>query len=632
MAKTPNVNTNFLFLKKEEIYENIKKISEKPLQKRIDSFESSFDDIEEILITMGTVLYEFIKKQYFENTRDFKFYFWPGFSTLKHKRVLIRGLEKEDGHRYFTGIGWDNNENFRNCPMTLAYDRIFNNIIFEKSDFCPGSTHHFRVNQSKEGEFGKEYLKLRVNGDNVFKAIHVTTDKKIRTDSQHTQLIQIEQKNIEESALTVRKKIDDFLDTNKGKYRWPFNALSYEDKINKKIIELKDIFEYQENDIELQTHLYSYWIAETLGAFKDKNKEAYKQKLYKLLKKSNKLYLKEKLGFFDEIDKEKERVKITSKQAGDDKDSYKETHFKHWYTLYHEGISLKEDLGSTMILTSHNLNLELLYYIASWIEDIYNNLKLVESMAAAEFEAQKKNFKLLKHSQVHYISAQRQYVKEDLDNICDDDRHILDAQLDFISDILDVSDILEGKKINDGNLNEIILSGVIIDHLKFCVLILLKKPNIAERNFKRKTVNWNIFCKNAILLINVIIQKIQKNTTKIKADERVIKLVIKDLITNALENTNQSKPKLDITIEEKGDKIYFSVTNNISVEEFRENITEEKYTLIQQGTYLEGNTMRQQLGWRTIFSIIEYQEWSFEVPQWEDVIKNESFTFTIIIS
>ena len=313
MDETNSVDINILFKEKEKIFGMIKKISDKNLQDRIHSFETPFSEIRQILIKMGAVLHKFIRDHFFKDYEDFEFYFWPGFTTIKNKRIFIWGLQTEraNQHRYFTGIGWDKNqEKFYNCPTTLAFDQVLTKRNFEDCDFYPGSTHNFRINQSKDGIYGKEYLKLRVDFDNpeikraVFKALHVTTDKDYKEDknSKHTIHIRISQEQIQNSGFIMKGCLDVFLkkhiynsiEKNQYIWKWPFDALTYEEEMYKKnesVLTVDLCKAYQEKYINIQTHLYSYWIAETLGnenSFSnDTIKNSYKQDLHNILAKSN---------------------------------------------------------------------------------------------------------------------------------------------------------------------------------------------------------------------------------------------------------------------------------------------------------------------------------------------------------
>lgn len=444
MDKTLIVDTNFLYKEKERINEMIEKsFHEKEFQEKLKIFENQHpynDDnnvITKILIDIGRVLYKFTKPYFDAKDEAFVYYFWPGFSTMQNKRISIWGSEtgRDEQPRYTTGIGWDENGNeFRNCPTTLAYDQVLNNENFTNCDYFAGSTHAFRVNQKKGNKDIGTYLKLRVNKEFVFKVLHVTTNGQIQTEEQdnnskyektspHTLHISLSQSNMTESGINLRNELKIFLNENavreKKRYlwEWPFNVLPFEEGK----IEPENIIDFcikkQESDIDIQTHLYSYWIAETFGngraesVFVDvKSKMAYEQELNKLLENRKNNKLKEKLsGFFDKIDVAKNRVK----RYGKPENYYKEQYFTHWYTLYHEGVTVNEDLGSTMFLTNRELPLELQYHVATWIEDIYNNLKLVESKAIAERDRFLVDFNNLYHMQMNYIDLFKFCIEKD---------------------------------------------------------------------------------------------------------------------------------------------------------------------------------------------------------------------------
>jgi hypothetical protein len=569
---------NTLYLEKERINGLIKNISDKEIHKRLISFEPPFYTIRNILETMGNVLNKFII-QYFEekseSLENFRFYFWPGFSTLKNNRVFIWGSKtgRQNQERYFTGVGWENENKdpFYDCPSTLAYDQVLNNNIFDfnTDGFFSGGTHYFRVNQSESNNYLPLRLNLKKYGKKgpIFKALHVTTDEQFEQDksSQHTLHIKIPQVDIKKSGFIVKGYIDKFIklhnhNVKQGKYlwKWPFNVLPYEEELKKRQnINSGIIFElckgYQEKHIDIQTHLYSYWIAETLGNghvfCDDTNKEEFKKELNKILRNRSLLKLEEKFGFFDKIDVEKEQIKTNSK--------FRNVYFNHWYTIYHEGVTVKEDLGSTMLLTSHKLPPDLLFYISSWIEDVYNNLKLVENMAMAEYSTYKMDFNTLYHTQLPYMELFKSCVEngnnpQDLISIIEYLRYGLKIARNYLN-TPKLKEDLE-YRISIDVLDVITESQNIIN-------ILCKNENILGSFFRINDAGKKDTFKS-LAEHNKIITIENENSAIINTNKEAFEMIIHELLFNCVKHSIFDSPNIRIVFTNDGDKQVISFYNN----------------------------------------------------------------------
>jgi hypothetical protein len=555
MAKVLNIDTDFLFKEKERINKMIEDFfNDKDFQEILDSFD---DCTTIILIEMGKVLHKFTVQYLKDNDKEIKdlvYYFWPGFSTMENKRISICGAKTENDKQYFTGIGWDeNNTEFRNCPATIAFDQVLNHHNFDGYNFYPGSTHHFRINQNN---FKKNYLKLRLKYNEndkegtVFKALHVTTDEQFKEDehSLHTLLIKVPQADIKNSGFIVKTSLDSFLKQNndgaedKYLWKWPFNPLPYEEKIESK--NKTDLCkDYQKNDINIQTHLYSYWIAKTLGGrntFDNISKEAYKQKLQEFLEnRGDEQYLREKLDFLDKTNAEKER--IAAIDSTNYENSYKEIYFKHWYTLYHEGVTIKEDLGSTMFLTSHELPLELLYYVASWIEDIYNNLKLIESKAITNRHRSAIDFHHLYHIQLPYFDLFKSCIEQgnnlhDLIPIIE----YLRIGLNIVGNYWNTPQLT--KDLGDKDLIDVL---EVIKKSQAITHTLCKNDNILGSFFKiNSDQEKNSFKSLAEQSELIVIEN--ENSVKFNTYKEAFEIIIHELLFNAIKHSIPNNPNIRI--------------------------------------------------------------------------------------
>jgi len=605
-ATNDSFNVSFLFSKKEKINKKISDLSKRNIEQILKEFAPPFDFIRKgILESMGMILYEYmieyfvvnpekyqgfnlekIKTNYIavqsENAqeldtkkfseyirtlikRSFKFYFWPGFTTLQNKRVFIWVDNSQNQGHYYTGIGYDNDKEFRNCPTTLAYNQVLNADNFIGTDFFPGSTHNFRVNQSKIDEnWKKEYFKLRNKG-HVFKAIHVTTDKdfKEEEESHHALLISIRKENIKDSSWKIKKKLGNFLkgnnvEKNEYYFQWPFDALPYEEKIkekqknitSEKLINLCE--EKQRRVIDIQTHLYSYWIAETLGdgsAFKsDENKQKFKKRLHELLENNNLLELEGKLGFFEKIDNEKQKFKANPC-------SFKDVYFNHWYTIFHESFSLEEDLGSTMLLSNYKIPHQLLYHVSSWIEDIYNSLKLLESKTMVEFNTYKDNFRTLAHSQIPFFNYFR-------NKLSDKDYHTLIPVVDLLQYGLTIAkySYFPPEKLKQAIEYErmkttISISNVINDSIEKLNTLCRDNTNRIYHDLFKIESPSEIDNLIDLATNHQLFSFIPYNESSIETHQKFFETLVIEILINAVKHSDHNRP--NIQIEMYSDKICF---------------------------------------------------------------------------
>ena len=575
-ATNDSFNVSFLFAEKEKINKKISDLSKRNIGQILEEFDPPFNFIRGILEEMGWVLYNYIKRHLISMTEtykqiypgftsdNFKFYFWPGFTTLEGKRVFIWKDKdsNENQEHYYSGIGYDNNEEFRNCPTNLAYNQVLNAdadiFIFKGSNYFPGSTHSFRRNQSVVNENKKrEYLELRKNSDNnyIFKALHVTTDESFeeKEESNHAVLIKITKQELKNSGKEIKAKLDGFLKENsksegENKYcKWPFDALPYEEKITeyqKNIgqAELNSLCaEYQQKVIDIQTHLYSYWIAETLGdgcIFGNaENKHEFIQKLHELLNNQDLLEWEDMSDRLEKMDEEKKRQIANPK-------NFKNVSFEHWYTIFHEGFSFLEDMGSTMLLSNYKIPHELLYYVSSWIEDIYNSLKILESKAITEYKTRRLNFNVLYHTQLPYIELFKDFAEKGKNP----------------KDLIPIIEYLRyGLKIARNYLNIPELTKDLYYRTEVDVLEIIKNSqNIINTLSRDNSILGSFFkineneAKDALKSLseqNKIIEIENERSIKIKTHKEAFEMIVHELLFNAIKHSDHSNPNIRIVFD-----------------------------------------------------------------------------------
>jgi len=624
-------------LKKDSIDKLLEIIYHQSLTKRVSAFQPPFTSIVSILEQIGKdILSVIVKyKSFFNFKRNiFSFYFWPGYTTLDGRRVFIEGTEtgRINQRNFFTGIGgqfnferntytkFNDSIYFKDCPSTLSFDKVLNSRYFNEEynpkysgkEFYAGSTHFFRLNQTRhniDGNWGYIPLKL---GNFHFKTLHVTTENKLKiSENKSTLSVFLNSKELSKSGLIIKEELQKFLNTQaqKSEWSWPFNSIPF---INiKSIPEIKEI---ERSVIDLQIQLYSYWINETLG-----NGTFYKKKEFKLILEELSAIrgyqpLLSDLGFFNKIDKYKSEI-ITKKS------DFVEIYFKHWYTIFHENFCTTEDLGSTMLLTNQILPSSFLIAIDRWIKDIYDDLKLIESKTRSEIESQRKNISILKHSQIQFINAQKYFIDE-LKSIEESSKSILQTQIDFISGYLDIAEQIDK---NIENINIVSSEVNLIDIVKHCltsILTILKYPDhqVIKKNIKG-VVNPTDYCNKITPLIEKLIKSFSDKTLFIRCDEIKLSLLIKELIINCLENINQNSPIFNIEIS-NSQELTIKFSNNLD-----RVFNESQYKCIREGSFLEGK-----FGWRIIFALIKYHRWHFEVCDWDNIANHKTFIFTIKIS
>lgn len=621
-------------LKKDSIDKLLEIIYHQSLTNRVSAFQPPFTSIVAILEQIGKdILAVIVKNKSFFSFKQniFSFYFWPGYTTLDGRRVFIEGTEtgRINQRNFFTGIGgqfnferntftkFNNSIYFKDCPSTLSFDKVLNSRYFNEEynpkypgkEFYAGSTHFFRLNQTSYNSDGNWiYIPLKL-GNFHFKTLHVTTENKLNiSENKSTLSVFLNSKELSKSGLIIKEELQKFLNTQaqKSVWSWPFNSIPF---INiKSIPEIKEI---ERSVIDLQIQLYSYWINETLGNGTFYKKKEFRLKLEELSAIIGYHPLLADLGFFNKIDKYKSEI-ITKKT------DFVEIYFKHWYTIFHENFCPTEDLGSTMLLTNQRLPSSFLLVIDRWIKDIYDDLKLIESKTKSEFESQRRNINILKHSQNQFINAQRDFIEE-LKSINENEKSILNTQLDFISGYLDIAEEFDKNLVNHYFLPDNNLISVINQCLN-SIKILLNHPNTLKKNIKG-IINPNEYCTKVTPILESIIKTLGNTAITIQCDEIKLSLLIKELIINCLENIDQNNPFININV---------SSSNGINIE-FSNNLNhlpnDKQYSCIREGSYLEGK-----FGWRIIFAIIKFHGWNFKVCDWDDIVKKNKFVFTIKIS
>ncbi|MFW9872464.1 MAG: hypothetical protein ACFFG0_05120 [Candidatus Thorarchaeota archaeon] len=545
-------------IKKDDINPLLHKIYLQSLTERLITFKPPFKGITEILELIGTKVLETIiryrEPKYDEN--KFNFYFWPGYTTLDGKRVFIEGenTNRVGQEKYFVGIGrqYDESKNideiFYDCPSTIAFDEVLNSKYFSdgynkkypETKFYPGSTHFFRLNQVNPDK--STYLPLRLpnpknngrKGD--LKILKISIENLTNEQHQNVYKISLDIEKIHESGWVIREKLKEFIDSQeeeKGYIYWPFNVIAF-----KKRIDNTEIKEIEEKIIGIQTQLYSYWIGQTLNDGNIFNYEDFKNKLYTIINEAGYEDLIPELEF----NPIKSGINIT------------QVYFKYWYTIFHESFTPNEDLGSTMILSNVPIRKDYLIAIDSWIKEIYNELKLIETKTRAEFETQRSDFGRLEHIQEQYLSYL--YLK------------IGDSA---ISNILPIIELLRtGLKVaRYFNNPELLIQKIDLDDSKekfniydcindckkivtdLCKDIDTLREIFLIKNEEDRTEFVDLASQD--LLINVIIQSAKSYFITTYYD--LFKIYIVETLINCIKHVTSKEKKIEIII--KDDKITF---------------------------------------------------------------------------
>lgn len=634
---------DFLNISEATLWDNLKRKSNETLRK-LEGIENKFDllkefdpelypvKIQKLLEDIGKsffkiFLYEALRNKFtnddFENAseglkdfiRSFKFYFWPGFTTLNKKRIHIQGSKKVENSddRFFTGIGntlidevdlsflpqyfndyspKNNGGLFRysgkfwvkNIPSTIAFDSLLNQYYIDKK-FGKGlfevPTTHFWKSAQKRKNKDVGFIPMPLKKDNSeFRILEVSLGPSKLVTGENRISIQIDPNYLTESGFQMysylkrdRIKINWKSRNDQEEYReWPFTN-NYQFQARSKLA------------------AYSYWLSETL------DNEKYCVLGYDNIREH---FLAEKIGKiardiipFNKFEKSYFK-----------KDTLKEVYYQYWTTLFLESYSINADLGTAMFLTSHQYDSSFLMKCSNWIRWIYNELRLLESSAYDEIN----DYMELSHRQKIHISGLRFWGEKKLGGIVGKlDYDIFKYFLSKITSFSRISNPQYELKLKEFNLTEKIKKNIEIfrtlhsDFKVFDYTFRLGLDKIAFDLYKDYS------------FVQVDLEK----EVFAKGDIDNIDLLLKDILENFTIHSDRNNPKCKVRLIKESGYILFQCFNS--------KWPDEKVI----NNMKENNFAAKKIGWRSIKHIAKQHSW--EVDLSDEQKGGEDFCITIKI-
>lgn len=543
-----------LELCKEEVDSKLAELAKKQLPDREKEFNHTFETLEGILKIIGTGLFNAAKKVANVND-DFIFYFWPGYTALNEKRVLIRGeVERfdEKGKKYFTGIGFNGSEDkvFYDCPSTLYFDAV----LMTHNNFIPPSTHNWKRQQNDE-------LKIRLRDQSNLKILIIERANKHDVIAKNEQILHLTFDGGE-----VDKSVDElskFLNADSEALKiepqkllseyvpWPLNSWYKKDEFE--IINEQNLY-------TAQKLIYPVWFAST---FCDRlcNYDKTQQNGKWIAQVKKKL---EKLGYPDLKERIENYQAGEIKYLGDEK--YHPIHFSHWYSLFFDNYDTSQELGSAMFLTNAALPKEFLFYVMHWLKFMYSQIRGLDYATKSELNMKKseweKNFTKLHHSQVRYFEALRVYVENS--KMTKKDKKAIALYKDILEGFLEVAkeiDNLDEYVKSKGETAQIDISAEVNDSVN-TMKLLFQNKEVALRSFKLRDSVFNSYSKN--LKNNRLFQGNFEKAEGIIINSypNLVRLILKDLILNAISYCDVNSPVVKIDFKETAEFIFFRIENN----------------------------------------------------------------------
>lgn len=607
MANKRKINTYALWDNfKRDIDWELKKVKALSLKKKLDAFNRPpYRPIQDLLELTCKWLCKIAIAHLWEkgaitedNISEFSFYVWPGYDTLRNRnRVFMNGSKiqnRRNQNHYFTGIGsskiisvvnidkfarylegtdsigfrnkkrhfepvdackWDGEFFFhKDTPSTLAFDHCLNPL--NTGGFTPPSTHFWKVNQKDNAG---NLIPIRLSDHTELRFLHIST--KAAPDSGDGILhISLDDKNLTNSG----HEIAGHFSRNKSGL-W-FIDETHQNEFKSNFVQWPNTSNADPQFHHSRLDCYSYWISETLG----RDSQDYSA-LRTQLRKSGLEEIAERIRPFN----------YYKQQNPENFSTFYPATYNHWYTLYFDGYDAEVDLGSIMLLSSHDLNGQngILRDCWQWIRWVFNELRLIEANTTQEFESFQINYSILSHNIDFHLKYSNNLLKD-----YDLSRHNLHAEnLMHLSELLDFS-------VNYNSLNKHIQQKIDFDETitvslseKVRSVLGLIQNDIQNNNgrlLKLNTEQVNSIRTNQIYKISSTISQ----DDKISTIPEVLSLLLKDIISNAVKNNFHNGTycsPVEIKIENSDSDCYLiEIVNNTEFPKSLMNIFNEDRPLI----------------------------------------------------
>lgn len=635
---------------KRDINWELRTLNQLSLEKRLKAFNRPpFRRIQKMLVLIGEWSYKAAVARLWNegklkesNFSDFAFYFWPGYDTLNGFRIFINGLKingRPEQKNYFTGVGavrarikdleqflkyisgenskWFDHrsrkvdmkeifdfkeENFfyRDNPSTIAFDNVLNSLYFQnhypdkkkEPKYKPGSTHYWKVHQ--KDKFG-HFMMIPLKEDkSELRVLHISTGKTRQNPMGQYNILkcQVPKEAIDKAGDYISDDLsfdnipvsflDDDGDKHKRTFKYNYIPWPHQSRATRKS--------------KVQIECYNYWITETLGK---PNQSC--SHIADNLKKMGFHFLSNRIISYQDAD---EYVK----------EKTCEVYFDHWYTLYLESSGEQADLGSLMLLSTEDLNGkddkgDFLRSCWHWIRWVFNELRLIEAKAIQE----KSDFSSIYHHQNKTFEAFNVAINNDI-GLNDEQKKLFGYYIDTLSGYLELSHLLNSGKSVESYfpLEEINLSEE-LSHFVKLFQKLCSGDQIFSKTFGIDRAVFDEFKDMKFLQTNI--------DSEVTIESRLIplRLMLKDLLDNALQNTDYAKPIVKIEAIANKKEVSLLIQNNSWPE------------VAELGKMKQDNFPSRQIGWRNINLIAKTLKCKIEMPKNTEDHLNDNTLFWLKI-
>lgn len=528
---------------KEEIHPLLKDFKSKGLSEKE---KTGFSVMEDVLKKIGKGLYDAIRV--YTGNDDLKFYFYPGYTTLNGDRVLIKSnliAPDERDNPMFTGIGYANDKEFMNCPSALYYEAVISEI--KELGYLGPSTHHWKRQQENQ-------IKILLEDESPLKILVIETGNNSYAKSGESIChIKFNREKIKKVTSYISRKLSPKssllkVEIDGGEYKpWPTykpDNLKLSDERIKRLTEIQKL-------------VYPIWFAATFSDLLQRSDS--KQEINVWLNSILNVLLEN--GFSALCERIKRFRKYEEDYLASNLGEYSNIYFTHWYSFFFDTKEHKQELGSAMILTDQKIPREFLFYASTWLQQIYGMMRMEDYALEVERNTWKNNFTKLNHSQNQYFEAMREYVSSSL--IGDEQKKVILHFNEILQGFLEVAKNFDDlpKYVSSKEKIELLdLFSEIRDSVDTIKLLFANKEILKAsfkllsngeqylKNFKNDTLLTGNYTKTSVI--------------NFSANKAMFKLLVKDLLVNAIENCDESDPVVEITITQVNNFALLRICNN----------------------------------------------------------------------
>jgi hypothetical protein len=528
---------------KEKIHKLLKDFTNKGLS---DKENIAFSVLEAVLQEIGKGLYNAAVA--YTGEEDMKFYFWPGYTTLSEKRVLIKSkLTHSDKTEagMFTGIGFIKGEPFYDCPSSLYYDAVLAEM--KQAEYVGPTTHEWKRQQHDD-------VRIQLGDGTAMKILLIECGNRNQSYADKSffhikfnknkidKVVDIISPDLSINSTNLIVEGDKFID-------WPLNGS----------VKKLGLTKEKERDLKaVQKLVYPIWFAATFSELlhNSANKvkaEKWLSRIKSKLTQHGYEKLVNRIDLFQSFEKEYLTNNINE---------YKSLFFSHWYSIFFDTTDQKQELGSAMILCDRALPKEYLFFISPWLKHIYGLMRMEDYALAVKKNQWKENFTKLHHSQIRYFEALKVYVESS--NLDNNQKKSILLYKDILEGFLEVAkeiDNLDAYVKSKGEAIEINISEEVADSIDTMKLLFTNKK-VALRSFKLRDSVFDAY--KTALSLNSLFQGNFKdvNNIIINSYPNLVRLILKDLILNAISYCDVTSPCVRIDFVDEKDYVLLRVENN----------------------------------------------------------------------